>query len=506
MAEFVLEMTNIYKSFSENCVLSDVNLSLQKGEIRALIGENGAGKSTLMNILGGVLNADSGSLFIAGEEVLICNPSAAKDLGIAFIHQELTLVNDLTVSENLFLGSEIRKKSGLLNINEMCRQSREVLKRLQVDLEPKTMVRSLDASYKQIVEIAKAIRSNARIIIMDEPTTALSNVEIENLFKVMRTLKDQGVSIIFISHKLQEVLTICDTYSILKDGVLVASGNFEEDKLTEAEMARLMVNVKRQEAFRSDDKEIGEIILEVEDYSLRKHFSNIDFSVRRGEILGFTGLLGDGRSELFQSIFGALKGATGTIRLNGKALNIRSTKDALASGIGYVPRNRKENGIIKDLSITQNLTITALTNFKHKLLLNHKREKQACDLHKNNLRIKMKNGKELITCLSGGNQQKVILGRWLEADPAILILDNPTQGVDVGAKQDIYSIIFELSMRGVSIIVLSNEANEVIRLCDRIHVMYHGSIAGELTHENASEESIMLLATGAGECATRNIA
>ena len=497
MDNILLDMKKIRKFFNSNCVVDDVDLSLKRGEIRALIGENGAGKSTLMNILGGVLQADGGSIEVEGKKVDITNPLTAKELGIAFVHQELTLINDLAVYENLFLGNELRKKSGFLDIEEMCKQAQEVLHRLHVDLNPKTMVYDLDASYKQVVEIAKAIRLDAKIIIMDEPTTALTTVEIENLFKIMKRLKEHGVSIIFISHKLQEVIDICDTYSILRDGVLVAYGNIAEDKLTEIDAARLMVKIQRENIERSSTKMIGATMLEVENYSLPHHFSDINFSVSRGEILGFTGLLGDGRSMLFQSIFGVLKGATGTVKLDGKVIRVKSTKDALKCGIGYVPSNRKENGIIKDLAIVENMTLTVLKKIKRLFLLNHKEEKRVCENHRDNLSIKMKSEKDLITSLSGGNQQKVVLAKWLEANPKILILDNPTQGVDVGGKQDIYSIIFDLAMQGISVIVLSNEANEVMRLCDRILVMYHGEIVGELSNEDANEESIMVLATGA---------
>ncbi|MDF2876941.1 MAG: sugar transporter ATP-binding protein [Clostridia bacterium] len=496
MENIVLEMRKINKSFDANHVVKDVDFNMKKGEIRALIGENGAGKSTLMNILGGVIPLDNGEIYIDNQKTEIQNPSSAKALGIAFIHQELNLINDLTVYENLFLGSEILKKSGFLDVEKMCEKTKEVLELLKINLNPKTMVKTLDASYKQVVEIAKAIMLNARIIIMDEPTTSLTNVEIENVFTIMRTLRNNGVSIIFISHKLKELISVCDSYSILRDGMLVADGNMEEDKMTEVDIARYMVNCSTQKDTSYRRREIGETILEVKNYSMEKTFSDINFSLRKGEILGFTGLLGDGRSELFQSLFGEKRGAVGTIEHKGKEISIKNTTAALNAGIGYVPSNRKENGIIKDLTIVENLTLVALNQFKRKGLLDHKRENDCTDKYKEDLRIKMGSKHNLITSLSGGNQQKIVLAKWLEANPDVLILDNPTQGVDIGGKSDIYSIIFDLAEKGISIIILSSEAQEVMRLCDRMMIMYHGFVTGELSAEEVTEEKIMILATG----------
>lgn len=496
MENIILEMKKINKSFNSNRVVKDVNFKMVKGEIHALLGENGAGKSTLMNILGGVLKPDSGEIYIDGQEVDIQNPSNAKEQGIAFIHQELNLVNDLTVYENMFLGSEILKKSGFIDIEKMCEKTKEVLKLIKVNIDPKTMVSTLDASYKQVVEIAKAILLNARLIIMDEPTTSLTNVEIENVFKIMRTLKENGVGIIFISHKLREIVSICDSYSVLRDGVLVANGDLKEDKITEEDLAAFMVKSDVQIDKFNRKRELGDTILEVKDYSMKNYFLNINFSIKKGEILGFTGLLGDGSSEVFQSLFGCKSGAKGSVRHKGKEVVIRNPIEAVQAGIGYVPRNRKENAIIKDLTIVENITLVALDNFKRRFLIDHKMECGCACKYKDALQIKMRNEKDLITSLSGGNQQKVVLGKWMEARPDVLILDNPTQGVDVGGKYDIYSIIFELVAKGMSIIVLSNEAQEVMRLCDRIMVMYHGEIVRELSSEEATEEKIMILATG----------
>lgn len=493
-----LEMRKINKFFDATHAVKDVDFVLKKGEIHALVGENGAGKSTLMNILGGVVHADSGSIFLDGKEIKITNPSAAKEHGIAFIHQELNLVNDLEVYSNMFLGDEIRGKTGLLDIPQMCGKAQEVLDMLNVKLNPKTKVSELDASYKQIVEIAGAILQKASIIIMDEPTTSLTDVEIENVFKIMRSLKENGIGIVFISHKLKEVVEICDSYCIMRDGAVVADGNIKEDKMTEVSIADYMVKSGFREKHVSRDRDLGESILEVSNYSRDSAFSDISFALAKGEILGFTGLLGDGRSELFQSLFGARKGAHGVVKRNDREIRIKDTTAALKAGIGYVPNNRKENGIIKDLTIAENLTLVALKKFVKRVLISRKQENDICMKGKDALRIKMNHPDDLITSLSGGNQQKVVLGKWMESDIDVLILDNPTQGVDVGGKQDIYEIITAMAQRGMGIIVLSNEAPEILRLCDRIIVMYHGKIVGEMSREDATEELIMRLATGVG--------
>ncbi|MBQ5771265.1 MAG: sugar ABC transporter ATP-binding protein, partial [Clostridia bacterium] len=336
-----LTMKGIEKAFDSNIVLKGVDLTLEKGEIRALIGENGAGKSTLMNILGGVIPADKGEISIDGQVKKFLSPRDSMNAGIAFIHQELNLVTDLSIYENLFIGRE--KKNGLfLDRKFMIREAEKVLKRMNVDLDPRTMVHTLDASYKQIIEIARALLMESTTIIMDEPTTSLTEVEIERVFNMMRTLKSQGVSIIFISHKLPEILTICDTFSVLRDGVLVLSGNVED--ATEASLARAMIGHDVRTEKLSRNASITTEALSVHNLSSGRAFKNISFTLKKGEILGFTGLLGDGRSELFQTVFGANPDYTGEIRVKGKPVKMRNTRNAYKSGIGYVPRDRKENG------------------------------------------------------------------------------------------------------------------------------------------------------------------
>ncbi len=488
-----LSMRGVDKSFDANHVLKGVGFSLADGEIRALIGENGAGKTTLMNILGGVVQADRGEIAIDGRAVRFLTPRDSLAAGIAFIHQELNLVNDLTVYENLFIGRE-KKKGAFLDAPAMVEASREVLARMDIPLDPYAMVRDLDASYKQVVEIARALLFKARIIIMDEPTTSLTETEIERVFRMMRNVRENGVSIVFISHKLKEVVGICDAYTVLRDGEVVAES--DTSGVTELDLARFMVGHDvRTERLRKAAA-FGPEALGVVSLSLARQFSDVSFSVRAGEVLGFTGLLGDGRSELFQAIFGVSRPDAGEIRIAGKPARIANTTEAFRAGLGYVPRNRKENGIIKDMSILENGTIVTLGALTDRLLINRARQRAQMDGGIQALSIKLDSPDDPITSLSGGNQQKVVLAKWLGASPKVMIFDNPTQGVDVGAKEEIYDIILRLADSGVAVVVLSSEAQEIIRLCDRALVMYHGAVQGELSGDALNEHAVMVLATG----------
>lgn len=489
-----IEMKNIYKSFGNNEVLKDVSFELEGGEILALIGENGAGKSTLMNIIGGVLPMDSGQVLIDGKEVSFHKPADSLESGIAFIHQELNLINDLPIFENMFLGREIRNKYGILDLDSMIRETQEVFDRMNIELNPKTIVGSLDSSYKQIVEIARAIMMNASIIIMDEPTTSLTDTEIKRVFSMMKTLKEHNVGIIFISHKLVEVMNFCDRYMVLRDGVLVGEGQIKG--VNTDFLARLMVGHDvRTEALQRNIKKREEV-LRVENLTREHAFRDISFSAHKGEVLGITGLLGDGRSELFLSIFGADDYEEGEIYLNGELVKIINTVDAMEKGIGYLPRNRKENGIIKDMDIFDNGSIVTWPKFARKGIIDFKKQNEEFRKQVDRLRIKMERMQDSINSLSGGNQQKVVLSKWLTANPKLLVLDNPTQGVDVGAKEDIYDIIMDLIDDDIAVIVLSSEAQEIIRVCDRALVMYHGKIQGEVTGTKMNEHDIMKLATG----------
>lgn len=492
-----LSMEKIYKSFGSNRVLHGVDFTLGSGEICALLGENGAGKSTLMNILGGVLPADEGAIRIDGSTVHFENPMDSLDAGIGFIHQELNLINDLTIYENLFL-THLPKKGIFLDAEGMKQKTRELFARMNLDLNPDTMVRDLDASYKQIVEISRALMQDASIIIMDEPTTSLTDPEIQRVFAMMRTLKEQGVGIIFISHKLGEVMEICDRYTVLRDGNMVAAGDVKDTN--PKALAAHMVGHEVQTGNLKQKVAYGGEVLRLENLSNDKHFHDISLSVRAGEVLGVTGLLGDGRSELFQTVFGAMgRKYSGSILLDGQPIRITNTHQALNAGIAYLPRNRKENAILKDMSILDNGSLVFLPKIKKGLFIDEKRQKDLFLQQKEDLQIKMGDLNDLITSLSGGNQQKVVLAKWLMAGPKVLILDNPTQGVDVGAKEEIYTIIRRLAAEGVAVVVLSSEAQEVIRLCDRSIVLFHGRQVGQVEGDDMNEQNIMYLATGGNQ-------
>lgn len=502
-----VELKNIRKSFGSNDVIKDVSFSVQGGEIYALLGENGAGKSTLMNILGGVLPTDAGSVLIDGKEVKFETPADSLDAGIAFIHQELNLINDLPIYENIFLGREIKTKRGTLDLKKMHDETAEVFKRMNIELDPGRMVSTLDSSYKQIIEICRAIMTNASIIIMDEPTTSLTDSEIKRVFQMMETLRRENVGIIFISHKLNEVMAFCNHYIVLRDGNLVAEGEVSE--VTTKTLANYMVgyDVRTDSLRRIRDtgEEVGKEVLRLKGLTDEHAFRDVDLSVRSGEIVGVTGLLGDGRSELFQSVFGAAPYLSGEIFLNREKVHFHTTYQAIKKGIAYLPRNRKENGIVPDMDIIENASIVTWPMFSKKGTIDQKKQIDLFQKQRDTLRLKMGELTDRITSLSGGNQQKVVLAKWLAANPKVLILDNPTQGVDVGAKEDIYDIILQLAEEDIAIIVLSSEAQEIIRLCDRALVMFHGAVQGEVRGEEMSEQTIMHLATGGDSVLERGV-
>lgn len=489
-----VEMKGIRKSFSGVPVLKGVDFTLRRGEVHALMGANGAGKTTLMNILGGVIQPDSGSITVDGRSVAIPNPQAAQALGISFIHQDLNLANDLRVFENMFLGSELTGRFGLIDERTMCDRAAATLERLGVKLNPKTYVSDLDASMKQIVEIAKALQHDARVLIMDEPTASLAEWEIEKLYELITALQASDVSIIFISHKLKEVFRICQRYTILRDGEVAATGTI--DSITEETMAQIMVSRDVSTTGFYRPRPLGPVILDVRNLSCGQLLHDISFQVRKGEVVGFTGLTGDGRTELFECIFGYRRGYTGEILFHGQKQHPNHPCQAAALGIGYLPKDRKENANLKDLSVLQNATIASLQQFQRHLLLDGGRENEQFEMYRQQLNMKVADPNLLITSLSGGNQQKVLLSRWLMTKSDLLILDNPTQGVDIGTKAEIYELIGDLAEQGKAIVVLSTEVPEILNVCDRVYVMHSGGIVAELTREEASEEKILMLASG----------
>lgn len=487
----------IKKSFGAGNVLNGAELTVRSGEICALLGENGAGKSTFMNIIGGVFPADEGEVLIDGSPVSFASPARSQEAGIAFIHQDLDLVNDLTVYENLFL-SGFLKKGPFLDKKEMVSRSRKLFERFGIELDPCALVGELDASYKQMTAISRALLADASLIIMDEPTSSLTSAEINRLFGIMRSLCEQGISMIFISHKLDEVMEVCDTYAVLRGGETVKTGRVSDT--TASQIAAQMVGHEIRSDAGHENCSTGNNIFTLENLSDGIYFDDISLTVNSGEVLGITGLLGDGRSELFETVFGLRGGGYhGNVILNGKKIKPASPFEALSYGMAYVPKNRNENAVIPDMSIVDNDTNVILDRFVRKGFIDSERQKEVFTDEARELSVKYADADDLITSLSGGNQQKVILSEWLLSEPQLLILDNPTQGVDIGAKEDIYGIIEKLARSGMAIIVLSAEAQEIIRLCDRCLVMCRGSIAGELKEDSMNEHNMIRLASGAGK-------
>lgn len=488
-----VEMLGIVVDFGPVRAVDHVDLIVETGEIRGLIGENGAGKSTLMNILAGSFGPKEGEILLDGRKVRFTGVKSAMENGIRLIHQELNLCNELRVFENMYLAQELIDKSGLLDKKSMLSMAEKVFERMGVNIDPMAYVSDLQAAQKQLVEIARALLFKCDLIIMDEPTTALSNQEIDGLFEIMRQLKSQGVSFIYISHKMPEIFEICDTYTVLRDGKWISTGNIKD--INEYEITEMMTgktHLNQDFNLRLSSK-TDQIALEAEKLS-GKGFEDISFKLYQGEILAITGLQGCGRDELADALFGVIP-HSGVLRVEDKIIKGGISR-FLRHRIAMVPRNRKERGILNDLSIYDNLSMGYFNTRMKELLIKPKQEKARYQGQKLALDIRSDNPKNLITSLSGGNQQKVILGRWLEADADILIFDNPTQGIDVGTKFEIYHLMLRLAAQGKAILVFSSEFPEIIKVADRCIVMYKGKMNAVLERREISEERMMFYSTG----------
>jgi ribose transport system ATP-binding protein len=491
----VIEMKGICKSFSGNNVLDHVDFQLLPGEVHALMGENGAGKSTLIKILTGIYERNEGTVFVKGKEVHFHNPKEAEQSGIAVIHQELNIIPELTVYENMFLGKELTVgRFGFTKDKEMKKKTKEYLNRLGIDLDPNMEAGKLSVGQQQMIEIARAVAANTEVLIMDEPTAALTDREIEALFKVISSLKKQGVGIIYVSHRMEEIFQICDRISVLRDGQFidvkeVAKTNFDE-------IVKLMVGRQLGDRFPERETKIGQERFRVENVTSKGSFENIHFSVNQGEIIGVAGLMGAGRTEIMQAIFGYRHLDAGKIFIDGKEVTIKNPHDAIKAGIAFVTEDRKSQGLILELSVRENFSITNLDKISAKSLISSQKEVSMVDEMIEKLRVKT-SGRELsVKSLSGGNQQKIVIGKWLGMNPKILILDEPTRGVDVGAKKEIYQLMNDLTKQGVAIIMVSSELPEILGMSDRILVIHEGKLAGTLNKSDASQEKIMQFATG----------
>ena len=500
MSEFLLEMRGVCKSFPGVKALDHAQLRLRPGTVHALMGENGAGKSTLMKCMFGIYKMDEGEILFHGEKVTIHDPMEALKMGIAMVHQELQPIPARTIGENIFLGRyPIKKVLGLIptvDHKKMYEDTAALLKRVRMDFDPKAQLSSLSVSQMQSVEIAKAVSANCKVLILDEPTSSLTQNEVEALFRIVDDLKAEGVAIVYISHKMDEILRISDEVTIMRDGQYI--GTWEAKELTTDMIISRMVGRELTNLYPKRENVPGEVVFSVENFTSinPKSFRNVSFELRKGEILGVGGLVGAQRTELMEGIFGTRSHTTGKITFHGKELKINRPKDAIDQGVAMLTEDRRQSGIMCVLSIADNISIASLKKYVDGgIMLNSKKIEQLVQDNVQKMNIKTPSSKTLIQSLSGGNQQKVLIGRWLANDPEVLILDEPTRGIDVGAKYEIYCIIAELAKQGKSIIMISSEMGELIGMSDRIMVMCDGKVTGFIDSQDATQESVMSLAT-----------
>ena len=498
MSDYAIIMENISKSFGGVHALKHIDLKVKKGEIHAIIGENGAGKSTLMKIISGIYTKDKGTITINGVQAHFTNPMQSQEKGIGIIHQELSLAQDLSVAENIFL-DHLGNRYGIVNWKSLNEQAAAILKRFGFHINPKQKLGTLSLAYQQMVEIAKTLSKDINILILDEPTAVLAAPEIDILFNTLRQLKKQGVTIIYISHRLEELFRISDVITVIKDGETVT--RLDPKASTEDDIIRHMVGRELSSLYPPKSVPSKDVILEVESLSRRNVLENISFNIAKGEIVGLAGLVGSGRSEIARCLFGIDPIHKGTVNKNGVMIKINNPSSAMKHGIGLIPESRKEQGTILSRSIEENINLSNLRKIRHVLgILNAQKENEISEYFKQHLSIKLGKLTDPISSLSGGNQQKVVLAKWLNTECDMLIFDEPTRGVDVGAKSEIYNIINDFSSKGYGVLVISSELTEVIGICHRTYVMSEGKITGELIGSQMTEESIMRLAIPKRDC------
>jgi ribose transport system ATP-binding protein len=491
----LLKMEHIHKSFPGVHALDDVHFEVLPGEIHALVGENGAGKSTLMKLLSGAYQRDSGTIYWDGETVEIETPRKSQEIGISAIYQELMLTPDLNIAENIFLGREPAISFGRVDKKKIQAESARLLALLDLPLDPRTPVKQLSIAQKQMVEVAKALSQNAKLIIMDEPTSSLTEHETVKLFDVSRNLKQQGVSIVFISHRLEEVFILCDRVTVLRDGKFVETANVAD--VTKEEMIQWMVGRQLGNIFVKEEALIGETVLEIQHLSTEKLLRDINFTLARGEILGFAGLVGAGRTEVMRAIFGIDQRTSGTILLKGQEVKILSPEQAINYKMGFVPEDRKQQALFLGLTVRENITSACLKKVCNGgVVINSRNEREISMKFVDTMNIKTPSLDQKVMNLSGGNQQKVVISKWLATDPEILIVDEPTRGIDVGSKKEIHALLSQLAQQGIGIMMISSELPEIIGMSDRVIVMHEGRISGIIeTEEEMTQENIMRFAT-----------
>ncbi|MCR4402341.1 MAG: sugar ABC transporter ATP-binding protein [Firmicutes bacterium] len=487
-------MQGITKVFPGVVALNNVSLEVRRGEIHALVGENGAGKSTLMNILGGVIQPDSGRILINGTETSIPDPRAAQNVGISFIHQELALFPDMPVVSNLFIEA-FQNGRGILNWKRLRSETEEVLSRIGLNVSPTATVRSLRMGERQMIEIARALLRNTKVLVLDEPTSSLTERETKVLFGLMRELASRGVSIVYISHRLDEIFEVCNRATVLRDGQKV--GTVDIASTAKMELIRMIVGRDLREMFPKSNVPMNQELLRVEGLTRRGVFEDISFALKAGEIVGITGLMGSGRTELARAIFGLDPVDSGKVKVLGRPISIRGPEDAIRNGFGFVTEDRRNEGFIADKPIRMNIVLASLHKFtKWGWWVDEKAQERAAERQISNLRIATPDSRRWVKYLSGGNQQKVVIGKWLEAEPKIFILDEPTRGVDVGAKAEIHEIMNGLAQKGAAILMISSELQEVLGMSDRILVMRNGRLIADLKRDEATQEAVLALETG----------
>ena len=504
MSEPILELRNISKAFPGVQALKDVSFDVVPGEVHALVGENGAGKSTLIKIVAGVYQPDAGTIYFQGQPVQIQNPRHAQMLGIAAIYQESSLYPALSVAENIFMGRHPRRgRLGLVDWEHMYAQAEALFKSLGVEMDVRVKVAGLSVANRQRVEIAKALSQNAKVLIMDEPTAALTQHDVMALFDTVRKLRERGVAIIYISHRLEEVFELADRVTVLRDGQLVGTKPVSE--VTEGRLISMMVGRTLDTLFPKEEAPIGEVVLRVEGLTRRGLIENVSFEVRRGEIVGLAGLVGAGRSELAQVLFGIYPAESGTIMLDGKPVAIKNPRQAMALGLAYVPEDRQHQGLILPMTVRDNITLAILDNLTRLGFVSYRAEERTAREYVDRLQIRTPSLLQPVMNLSGGNQQKVVVSKWLVSQPKVLILDEPTRGIDVGAKAEIHRLMSQLARQGLGILMISSELPEILGMSDRILVMRRGTIVGEFTRDEATQEKIIAVAMGAEQLVTEGV-
>ncbi|MCO4315723.1 sugar ABC transporter ATP-binding protein [Phyllobacterium sp. 21LDTY02-6] len=493
-AEYLLNAENIRKEFPGVLALDDVRFRLKRGTVHALMGENGAGKSTLMKILAGIYVPDQGEVYLKGLPIRLKSPLDALENGIAMIHQELNLMPFMTVAENIWIRREPTNSFGLVDHGRMYDMTAELFERLNIRLDPDAEVRDLSVANRQMVEIAKAVSYESDVLIMDEPTSALTEREVEHLFAIIRDLRAQGIGIVYITHKMNELFEIADEFSVFRDGRYIAT--HASSDVTRDDIIKMMVGREITQMFPKEEVPIGDVVLSVKDLSLRNVFRDVSFEVRAGEILGIAGLVGSGRSNVAETIFGVTPATTGTIAINGRTVAIASPNEAIGHGMAFLTEDRKDTGCLLILDVLENMQIAVLQERFVKFgFVAEKQLTAACQEMSDKLRVKTPGLEEKIENLSGGNQQKVLIGRWLLTNPKILILDEPTRGIDVGAKAEIHRLVTQLARQGVAVVMISSEMPEVLGMSDRIMVMHEGRVTGFLDRKDATQVKVMELAS-----------